>query len=190
MLKARRCFKDKKVMQIDQFELKKHIRTIADWPIKGINFKDLSPLFASPKAMHQCIAVLTDKYIDAGITHIAAIEARGFILGAMLAQSLNLPLIMIRKGNKLPGKVISEPFKMEYGERILEMHEGICGKGDKVLIFDDLLATGGSILAASTLIKRQGADIVDIATVINLAQLGGEQLLTAAGMMPFSLISY
>jgi adenine phosphoribosyltransferase len=177
-------------MHIDQYELKKYIKTEEDWPIEGVSFKDLSPLFASPQAMRQCVSIFVDRFINEDFTHIAAIDARGFILGSILAMELNLPLIMIRKAQKLPGAVISEDYGMEYGTRTLEILEDSCGAGDKVLIFDDLLATGGSILAATKLVKRLGAEVSQIATIINLSDLGGEQKIIDSGLHTFSLMAY
>lgn len=174
----------------DQGSLKQFVRTIPDWPVPGVQFRDLTPLFANPKASRQCLDRLVERYLDRDVTQVAAIEARGFIFGAMLANELNVPLILVRKGAKLPGAVIKQSFDMEYGTRTLEISTGLVNVNDRVLIFDDLIATGGSALATSTLIKSTGASIEEVACLIDLPDLGGTMKLAQAGLSTYSLMAF
>lgn len=177
-------------MPFDQISLKNRIHSYKDWPVPGTTFRDLTPLFNDNKALHLCAHAFVERYLGTGLTHVAAIEARGFILGSIVAYQLNLPIILIRKGGKLPGRVDRETFEMEYGERTLEMQSGSCGAGDSVLIFDDLIATGGSVLAASTLIQQAGAEVYEAAAVVDLPDLGGIDSLGRANLPTFTLLAY
>lgn len=177
-------------MRFDQISLKHLITSYPDWPVQGTTFRDLTPLFNDNKALHLCAHAFIERYLDTGITHVAAIEARGFILGSIIAYQLNIPVILVRKNGKLPGKVIQDTFSMEYGERRLEVQQGCCGEGDKVLIFDDLIATGGSILAASSLIQQLGAEVYEAAAVVDLPDQGGIGVLGQANIPTFTLLAY
>lgn len=177
-------------MRFDQITLKNLIHNYQDWPVKGMTFRDLTPLFNDNKALHLCAHAFVERYIGAGLTHVAAIEARGFILGSIVAYQLNLPIILVRKDGKLPGRVVRDTFTMEYGKRTLEVQAGCCGEGDKVLIFDDLIATGGSVLAASTLIRKLGAEVSEAAAVVDLPDTGGIEALGEANIPTFTLLAY
>lgn len=177
-------------MRFDQITLKNRIKSYPDWPEAGITFRDLTPLFNDNRALHLCAHAFVERYLEADITHVAALEARGFILGSIIAYQLNLPIILVRKGGKLPGNVASEHFTLPHGARSLEMQKGSCGDGDRVLIFDDLIATGGSALAASTLIQSQGASVVEAAAVVDLPDMGGVEILGEAGIPTFTLLAY
>lgn len=177
-------------MRFDQITLKNLIHSYPDWPVSGMTFRDLTPLFNDNKALHLCAHAFVERYISDRLTHVAAIEARGFILGSIVAYQLNLPIILVRKNGKLPGPVVRDTFSMDYGERTLEVQEGCCGPGDRVLIFDDLIATGGSILAASTLIRQLGAEVAEAAAVVDLPDLGGIEALGDANIPTFSLLAY
>lgn len=177
-------------MRFDQITLKNRIKSYPDWPEAGITFRDLTPLFNDNRALHLCAHAFVERYLEADITHVAALEARGFILGSIIAYQLNLPIILVRKGGKLPGKVASEHFTLPHGARSLEMQKGSCSDGDRVLIFDDLIATGGSALAASTLIQSQGASVVEAAAVVDLPDMGGVEILGEAGIPTFTLLAY
>ncbi|WP_028670120.1 adenine phosphoribosyltransferase [Saccharospirillum impatiens] len=177
-------------MRFDQITLKNRIKSYPDWPVTGITFRDLTPLFNDNRALHLCAHAFVERYLEANITHVAALEARGFILGSIIAYQLNLPIILVRKGGKLPGAVASEDFSLPHGKRRLELQKGSCGDGDRVLIFDDLIATGGSALAASTLIQSQGARVVEAAAVVDLPDMGGVEVLGEAGIPTFTLLAY
>lgn len=177
-------------MRFDQITLKNRIKSYPDWPKAGITFRDLTPLFNDNRALHLCAHAFVERYLEADITHVAALEARGFILGSIIAYQLNLPIILVRKGGKLPGNVASEHFTLPHGERSLEIQKGSCGDGDRVLIFDDLIATGGSALAASTLIQSQGASVDEAAAVVDLPDMGGIKILGDAGIPTFTLLAY
>lgn len=177
-------------MRFDQITLKNRIKSYPDWPEAGITFRDLTPLFNDNRALHLCAHAFVERYLEADITHVAALEARGFILGSIIAYQLNLPIILVRKGGKLPGPVAREHFSLPHGERSLEMQKSSCGDGDRVLIFDDLIATGGSALAASTLIQSQGASVVEAAAVVDLPDMGGIEVLGEAGIPTFTLLAY
>lgn len=177
-------------MRFDQITLKNLIHSYPDWPVEGMTFRDLTPLFNDNKALHLCAHAFVERYINAGLTHVAAIEARGFVLGSIVAYQLNLPIILVRKNGKLPGPVVQDTFAMEYGQRTLEIQEGSCGDGDRILIFDDLIATGGSVLAASTLIQRLGAKVTEAAAVVDLPDEGGVETLGEANIPTFTLLAY
>lgn len=177
-------------MAFDEFYLKSVIRAVHDWPVEGVVFRDIAPLFLNPKALHMVTDAFTHHYMDADITHIAALDARGFLIGSALAYKLNLPLILVRKESKLPGETIKQEYDLEYGKAVVEMHPDACGKGDKVLLIDDLIATGGTLLAASTLIKSLGATVKEAAAIIDLPDLGGSRLLQDSNIPVHSLIAY
>lgn len=173
-----------------QFELEQHIHAIPDFPEPGIIFRDLSPLFANPKALRICIDRYLERYIDWDLDAVVAIDARGFIVGSILAWELKKPLIMIRKAGKLPGECEQASYQMEYGSRTVEMQKSSLKAGDNILLFDDLLATGGTIMAATTLIKSLGANVAEVAALVDLPDLGGSEKLTTAGVSTFSLVAY
>jgi adenine phosphoribosyltransferase len=177
-------------MRFDQITLKNLIKSYPDWPEKGVTFRDLTPLFNDNRALHLCAHSFVERYLEADVTHVAVLEARGFILGSIIAYQLNLPIILVRKSGKLPGPVSSERFTLPHGERSLELQEGSCGEGDRVLIFDDLIATGGSALAASTLIQAQGASVIEAAAVVDLPDMGGIEVLGDAEIPTFTLLAY
>ena len=158
-------------------KLKKVILDVPDFPKKGIIFKDLTPIFADTKVFSELVDHLAEKYKAEGITSIAGIESRGFIIGAPLAVKMGVPFFPVRKPGKLPRETYKEEYELEYGTDALEIHKDACGKGDKVLIIDDLLATGGTVRAVADLIKAQGAEIIGIAFIIELVDLKGRDKL-------------
>tara|TARA_B110000438_G_scaffold293554_1_gene333605 strand:- start:114 stop:647 length:534 start_codon:yes stop_codon:yes gene_type:complete len=163
--------------------IKSKIRTIPDYPIEGIMFRDISTLLADPMGLNEVVTKLAQRYSNNkyDFEYIVGIEARGFIVGAALAYALNKGFIMIRKSGKLPGKIISEDYQLEYGTDQIEMHEDAFAKGSKIILFDDLLATGGTMLGAANLIEKLGGRIEEMAVVINLPDIGGEAKLKEAG---------
>ncbi|OPZ11006.1 MAG: Adenine phosphoribosyltransferase [candidate division BRC1 bacterium ADurb.BinA364] len=169
-------------------DLAAYIRDIPDFPKPGILFKDITPLLAAPEAFAETIRLFAERYRGRGIDRIMGVESRGFIFGAALALELGLPFIPARKPGKLPYKTISESYSLEYGEATLEIHEDALEQGDKVLLMDDLLATGGTLAACRKLIERLGGEVAEIATVVELAFLNGRERL--GGAPYFSLVRF
>ncbi|MCB5160324.1 adenine phosphoribosyltransferase [Marinomonas algarum] len=177
-------------MLYDDFYIKSLIKTVEDWPKPGISFRDITPIFSDPKGMRMVVDAYVHRYIASDISHIACIDARGFLIAAVLAYELQKPLILIRKKGKLPGKTISQKYALEYGEAELEIQEGSVKAGDEVLLFDDLIATGGTLLAAIELLTEQGANIKEVAAIIDLPDLGGSQKLRDNNISVFGLCAY
>ncbi|MCX7016342.1 MAG: adenine phosphoribosyltransferase, partial [Candidatus Sumerlaeota bacterium] len=151
-------------------------------------FRDITPLLASPEAFAYVIDHLAERYRGRGLTRIVGVESRGFIFGGALARALGAPFVPARNPGKLPYKTIVESYALEYGEASLEVHEDALGKGDRVLVFDDLLATGGTLAACCRLVERLGGEVVEIATVIELAFLKGREKL--GGRPYYSMLAY
>ncbi len=166
------------------------IRSIPDYPKPGILFRDITSLVEHPEAFAQTIAQLAAFARQAGVDKIAGTEARGFIFGAPVAAALGLGFIPVRKSGKLPRAVVEEYYDLEYGQDCLQMHQDAIQPGERVLVVDDLLATGGTVEAAVKLIRRCGGEVTQAAFVISLPDLGGEQRLRALGIEPMSLIQY
>lgn len=169
--------------------LKSKFRDVPDFPKPGIVFKDLTTLLNDAEAFTLTIDALAAKYANLEPKFIAGIEARGFILGSALAYKLGSGFIPIRKPGKLPAKVLRQPYALEYGEDSVELHVDSCNKGDKVVLIDDLLATGGTASAACQLLQAIGADVVGIGFVTELSYLTGRQKLPSA-IDVYSLISF
>jgi adenine phosphoribosyltransferase len=165
-------------MPAEEIELKKYIRTIPNWPKKGILFRDITPLLAEPKAFTAAVAAMCAGFTDAGIEYVAAVEARGFIFGAAVAERLGAGFVPIRKEAKLPYKTESVTYDLEYGTDTLEVHSDAIHKGAKVLMVDDLLATGGTMAAACKLIEKIGGQIIGITFLIELTELAGREKLS------------
>ncbi len=164
-------------MAEEHIDLAKYIRAIPDWPKKGILFRDITPLLADPKAFPTAVDALCAPFFGAGVQYVAAVEARGFIFGSAVAERLGAGFIPVRKKGKLPGATESATYELEYGVDTLEMHRDAIPRGAKVLMVDDLLATGGTMRAACELIEKVGAHVVGIAFVIELTDLNGRQKL-------------
>ena len=155
------------------------IRTIPDWPSPGVMFKDITPALADAEALFDLVESLAAPFLESDVTHVVAMEARGFILGAPVAVLLNAGFIPLRKQGKLPGQTYSESYQLEYGTNELQMHIDALDATSKVLIVDDVLATGGTAAAAERLIASAGADVVASAYVLELAFLDGRSKLRA-----------
>ena len=166
------------------------IRTISDWPEPGVQFRDITPLLRDGDAFHTLIDTYAERYADAKIDAVAGIDARGFIIGAALAYRLGCGFIPVRKAGKLPFDTMGESYSLEYGEATVEVHTDAADAGDHVLVVDDLIATGGTILAAAKLMHRLGARIVEAAVVVDLPALGGSARLEKAGVPWFALLDY
>ncbi len=169
-------------------ELKKIIRDIPDFPKKGIIFKDITTLLKDPYSFQRTVDLLGHRYIGKGIGTIIGVEARGFIVGAALAYKLGAGVILVRKPGKLPHKTISASYELEYGTDSLEIHQDAIGKGERVLIADDLLATGGTVSAVIELVEELGGKIIECAFLTELEFLKGREKLKPHKV--FSLIKY
>ena len=177
-------------MVVRALDLKRLIRTIPDHPKPGIMFRDVTTLFGDAQGFKACIAQMTAPYQAVPIDAIAGIEARGFILGGAMADKLGVGFIPIRKKGKLPWKKFSQEYQLEYGTDTIEMHEDALARGRRVLIVDDLIATGGTAEAAAKLIDRAGGEIVGGAFIIDLPDLGGRALLEKRGVPCHVLMTF
>ena len=170
-------------------DLKALVRTIPDFPRPGIQFRDVTTLLLDARGFRLAIERLAETVGDAPDL-VAAIEARGFILGAGLARELGCGLLLIRKDGKLPGATIAEDYALEYGSDRLTMHVDACAPGARVLLADDLIATGGTALAAARLVRRAGGEVVGARFLIDLPGLGGAEALRAEGVAVVSLMEF
>ncbi|MDR0968629.1 MAG: adenine phosphoribosyltransferase [Holosporaceae bacterium] len=170
--------------------IKESIITIPDYPKKGILFRDITGLLGNASVFKSAIELIAYCYKDIRVDKVVGIDARGFIFAAPVALALNAGFVPARKPGKLPRKVLREEYALEYGVDALEIHEDAISKGENTLIVDDLLATGGTAVAAANLIRRAGGEIVGAAFVINLLDLGGEKKLREVGVESFSLVSF
>jgi adenine phosphoribosyltransferase len=172
--------------------IKSRIRTIPDHPKKGIMFRDITTLIKDPVGFRLVIDNLTHRYIQGDILFdiIVGIEARGFIIGGALSYTLGKGFIPIRKVGKLPAEVVSHEYDLEYGTDTIEMHKDSITQGTRVLIIDDLLATGGTALAAATLVEKLGGKVIEMAFIVNLPDVGGEEKLKKKGYQVYCLTEF
>ena len=171
-------------------DLKATVRTISDYPKPGILFRDITTLLGDARAFRQAIDELVQPYQAAGIDKVAGIEARGFILGGAVAHGLAAGFVPIRKRGKLPHETVRIAYSLEYGVDEMEVHADAIGSGQRVLLVDDLIATGGTAIAAANLLRHIGADLVAACFVIDLPDLGGADKLRAHGVDVRTLISF
>ena len=162
--------------------VKDYIRTIVDFPHEGIMFRDVTTLFADPRGFRMCIDQMLHPYAGQPIDKVVGLEARGFILGGAIAHQLGTGFVPVRKKGKLPGTTISQDYKLEYGEAIVEIHDDAIEAGERILVVDDLLATGGTAEAGIKLIERLGGDIVGCSFIVDLPELGGRKKLQSMNM--------
>ncbi|MFT7058770.1 MAG: adenine phosphoribosyltransferase [Pseudorhodobacter sp.] len=170
--------------------VKDYIRTIVDFPHEGIMFRDVTTLFADPRGFRMAIDQLLSPYAGMRIDKVVGLEARGFILGGAVAHQLSTGFVPIRKQGKLPGRTLSQAYTLEYGEAVMELHEDAMRAGEKVLLVDDLLATGGTAEAGVKLLERLGAEVVGCAFVVDLPDLGGRKKLEAMGLEVHALCAF
>jgi len=170
--------------------VKDYIRTIADFPHEGILFRDVTTLFADPRGFRMAIDQLLHPYAGERIDKVVGLEARGFILGGAIAHQLSVGFVPIRKKGKLPGRTLAQDYRLEYGEAIMEIHDDALIAGERVLIVDDLLATGGTCAAGIKLCERLGAEVIACAFVVDLPDLGGRALLEEMGMEVHALCAF
>jgi len=166
------------------------IRTIPDYPKPGIQFRDITTLLQDANGLRLTIDALVERYRSSGIQKVAGIEARGFIVGSVLAYQLGAGFVPIRKKGKLPAEVISQEYQLEYGTDQIELHVDAIAKGERVLLVDDLIATGGTAAAAAKLIQKLGGEVVETAFVVDLPDLGGRKRLEAQGYGVFALCEF
>jgi len=170
--------------------IKSKIRTIENYPIQGVKFRDITTLLKDPEGLRDSINKLVDRYKDLNIDKIAAIESRGFILGAPLAYLLNVGLVLIRKPGKLPAETIDQDYKLEYGTDTIEVHVDAIEKDEKILIVDDLIATGGTAEASVRLVQKMKGDIVECCFIVDLPDIGGRERLENMGQKVFTLCEF
>ncbi|MGK2889581.1 MAG: adenine phosphoribosyltransferase [Candidatus Malihini olakiniferum] len=170
--------------------IKNSIKSIPDYPKPGILFRDVTSLLEAPVAYAASIEMLADRFRNTGVTKVVSTEARGFLFGAPVALALGVGFVPVRKLGKLPPPTISESYELEYGTDSLEIHTDAISTGDKVLVIDDLLATGGTIEATVKLIRRLGGEVTDCAFIINLFDLCGEQRLNNLYINCYSLVNF
>lgn len=167
-----------------------YIRAIEDFPKEGIVFRDVTTLFGDPRGFRMAIDMLLHPYAGLRIDKVAALEARGFIIGGAIAHQLSVGFVPIRKKGKLPWKTLNEEYKLEYGEAIMEIHEDAILPGEQVLLVDDLIATGGTCEAGVKLIRRMGGNIIGCAFVIDLPELGGRKKIEALDVSVHTLCEF
>jgi len=187
-LAARRAALDAAMSPADY--IRSHIRTVPDWPAPGVQFRDITPLLADPRVFRVLIDQFVHRYFDARPDAIAGLDARGFIIGAVVAYELNRGFVPIRKKGKLPFTTVEETYELEYGSATVEMHTDAVKPGDRVVLIDDLIATGGTMMAGRRLLERMGAQVIEGAAIVDLPELGGSQRLRATGLDVFTLVAF
>ena len=172
--------------------LRAHIRTVPDWPTPGVQFRDITPLLQDAKVFRVLIDAFVHRYMDATRRPdvVAGLDARGFILGAVVAYELNVGFVPIRKKGKLPFTTVEETYELEYGSATVELHTDAVKPGHQVLLIDDLVATGGTMMAGKKLLERLGAHVMEGAAIVDLPELGGSDKLRATGMPLFTLLDF
>ena len=176
-------------LSVNQY-LRQHIRTVPDWPAPGVQFRDITPLLQDPKVFRVLIDAFVHRYMDKALRPdvVAGLDARGFILGAVVAYELNVGFVPIRKKGKLPFTTVEETYELEYGSATVELHTD--GTGDRVLLIDDLIATGGTMMAGKKLLEKLGATVTEGAAIVDLPELGGSQRLRDAGLPLYTLVDF
>jgi adenine phosphoribosyltransferase len=170
--------------------IREKIRTVPDWPQPGVQFRDITPVLQDRRALRTLIDLFVQRYIDAKVDAIAGLDARGFIIGPILAYELSLGFIPIRKKGKLPYKTLSQSYELEYGSATVEIHEDAARHGERIVLVDDLIATGGTMMAGKQLLERLGAVVVEGAAIIDLPELGGSARLRDAGLPLFTVCQF
>ncbi len=172
------------------FDIKRYIRTLPDYPKKGIMFRDITTLLADAHGFRATVDELMWPFLKEGIDYVVGIEARGFIIGGAVAHELGRGFIPFRKKGKLPFHVIGRDYELEYGVDTMEVHADAMGEGDRILIIDDLIATGGTALAAIDLVHATGAEVVAAAFIVDLPDLGGSQKIRDKGVKLHTLVEF
>ena len=170
--------------------LKQRIRTVRNWPKDGVNFRDITTLFTDPDTLRVMIEAFAMDCTRLGVDVIAAVDARGFIFGGALSYQMHKPFVPVRKKGKLPFRTVAQEYALEYGTATVEIHADACKPGDRILIIDDLIATGGTLLAAADLFKSIGGKVAGVAAIVDLPELGGSAKLRAAGLNVHALCEF
>ena len=178
-------------LSVNQY-LRDHIRTVPDWPAPGVQFRDITPLLQNAKVFRVLIDAFVHRYMDPSMRPdvVAGLDARGFILGAVIAYELKVGFVPIRKKGKLPFTTVEETYELEYGSATVELHTDAVKPGDRVLLIDDLIATGGTMMAGMKLLEKLGAQVMEGAAIVDLPELGGSSKLRAAGLPLFTLLDF
>ncbi len=171
--------------------LRSHIRTVPNWPAPGVQFRDITPLLQDPLVFRVLVDAFVHRYMDPARrpTVVAGLDARGFIIGSVVAYELGLGFVPIRKKGKLPFTTVEETYELEYGSATVELHTDAVKPGDRVLLIDDLIATGGTMMAGKKLLEKLGATVVEGAAIVDLPELGGSDKLKASGLTLFTLVN-
>ena len=172
--------------------LRSHIRTVPDWPVPGVQFRDITPLLQNPRVFRVLIDAFVHRYMEPSLKPdvVAGLDARGFILGAVVAYELNVGFVPIRKKGKLPFTVVEETYELEYGSATVELHTDAVQPGQRVLLIDDLIATGGTMMAGMKLLEKLGATVIEGAAIVDVPELGGSDKLRQAGLALFTLVDF
>jgi adenine phosphoribosyltransferase len=178
-------------MEIDPaIYVRNSIRSVPDWPKPGVMFRDITPVLQDPRAFRVLVDLFVYRYMRQRLDLVAGVDARGFILGSVLAYELNLGFVPVRKKGKLPFRTLAEEYSLEYGNAAVEMHTDSVRPGQRVLLIDDLIATGGTMVAASKLLQRLGANVVEAAAIIDLPDLGGSRAIKATGLPLYTVCQF
>ncbi|HRK38073.1 MAG TPA: adenine phosphoribosyltransferase [Burkholderiaceae bacterium] len=172
--------------------LKSHIRTVPDWPAPGVQFRDITPLLQDPQVFRVLIDAFVHRYMAAGQrpSVVAGLDARGFIIGSVVAYNLGVGFVPIRKKGKLPFTTVEETYELEYGSATVELHTDAVKPDDRVLLIDDLIATGGTMMAGKKLLEKLGATVTEGAAIVDLPELGGSKRLRDSGLALFTLVDF
>ena len=178
-------------LSVNQY-LRSHIRTVPDWPTPGVQFRDITPLLQNAKVFRVLIDAFVQRYMEPSMRPdvVAGLDARGFILGSVIAYELNVGFVPIRKEGKLPFTTVAETYELEYGSATVELHTDAVKPGQKVLLIDDLIATGGTMMAGKKLLEMLGAQVMEGAAIVDLPELGGSDKLRASGLPLFTLLDF
>ncbi|AHV91408.1 adenine phosphoribosyltransferase [Bordetella holmesii] len=178
-------------MQTDYAEvIRRTIRSVSDWPAPGVTFRDITPVLQDPRTFRALIDLFVYRYMRQRLDLVAGVDARGFILGSVLAYELNLGFVPVRKKGKLPYRTVAEEYTLEYGNATVEMHTDAVRTGQRVVLIDDLIATGGTMVAAIKLLQRLGANVVEAAAVIDLPYLNGSQHIAGTGTPLYTVCQF
>jgi len=183
--------KDEMALSVNEY-LKSNIRTVPDWPVAGVQFRDITPLLQNPRVFRVLIDAFVHRYMTPSMRPdvVAGLDARGFILGAVVAYELNVGFVPIRKKGKLPFTTVEETYELEYGTATVELHTDAVKPGQRVLLIDDLIATGGTMMAGMKLLEKLGAEVIEGAAIVDLPELGGSHKLLSAGLPLFTLVNF
>lgn len=178
-------------MQTDNAEyIRRTIRSVPDWPQPGVIFRDITPVLQDPRAFRVLIDLFVYRYMRQRLDLVAGVDARGFIIGSVLAYELNLGFVPVRKKGKLPYRTVAEEYSLEYGNAAVEMHTDSVRTGQRVLLVDDLIATGGTMMAGKKLLEKLGATVIEGAAIVDLPELGGSQRLREGGLEVFTFVQF